>query len=59
MKRTLEYVPVIYKVETETTGKNKGREYIIRTDLFNEDPKKCFRKRGKGFHDYEKGIDIN
>ena len=50
---------VIYRKHTETTGKNKGREYIIKTDLFNECPRKCFRKRGKGFHDYEKGIDIN
>ena len=29
---------VIYKIHTETTGKNKGREYIIKTDIFNECP---------------------
>lgn len=46
----------LYHIYTETTGKNTGRKYIIRTNIFNECPRKCFRKRGKGFHEYENGI---
>ena len=45
----------IYHIHTD----EKNRKYIIRTDLFNENPRKCYYKRGcKEFHEYENGIAI-
>ena len=41
----------IYRIHTD----QKGKQYIIRESIFGN--RKCYRKRGKGFHDYDKGIE--
>lgn len=50
---------ILYHIHTEDKGRKKGCTYIIRTNIFNEAPRKCYRKRGKGYHEYENGILIN
>ena len=42
----------IHRIHTD----QKGKEYIIRESIFGN--RKCYRKRGKGFHDYDNGKQI-
>jgi len=44
------------EIHTIHTDK-KGKEYIIRESFFGD--RKCYRKRGKGFQDYDNGKEIN
>ena len=41
----------IHRIHTD----KKGKQYIIRESIFGN--RKCYRKRGKGFHDYDNGIE--
>ena len=45
------WVTEIHEIKEDS----KGKKYIVREDFWGN-KYKCYRKRGKGFHDVEKGI---